>query len=92
MLSLLLQVLQACLAGRQQPLRLMQAGMAFAVWTFQHARTEAIVPHAASMLERLLALLDGAVTPAPRNCLALPGAVIKCSCGQSAQQHPRRAI
>ena len=54
-----LQVLQSCLAGRQQPLRLMQAGMAFAVWTFQHARSEAIVPHAEGMLQRLLGLLDG---------------------------------
>ena len=55
-----MQVLQACLAGRQQPMRLMQAGMAFAVWTFQHSSSEAIQPHAPAMLERLLGLLDGA--------------------------------
>ena len=54
------QVLQACLAGRQQPMRLMQAGMAFAVWTFQHASAEAIQPHAPAMLEKLLGLLDRA--------------------------------
>ena len=52
------QVLQACLAGRQQPMRLMQAGMAFAVWTFQHASAEAIQPHAPAMLAKLLGLLD----------------------------------
>ena len=59
------QVLQACLAGRQQPMRLMQAGMAFAVWTFQHASAESIQPHAPAMLDKLLGLLDRMPSPLP---------------------------
>ena len=65
----LVQVLQACLAGRQQPMRLMQAGMAFAVWTFQHASAEAIQPHAPAMLEKLLGLLDRELRCLQPSCL-----------------------
>jgi len=52
------QVIFACVYGKQKTLRLQQAGMEFAVWTFKHASPERLAPVAPSVLAGLLTLLD----------------------------------
>lgn len=59
------QVIFACVYGKQKTLRLQQAGMEFAVWTFKHASPERLAPVAPSVLAGLLTLLDEGIETIP---------------------------
>ncbi|KAL3147888.1 hypothetical protein ABBQ32_002606 [Trebouxia sp. C0010 RCD-2024] len=83
-----IQVILSCVYGPTTTARLKQQGMEFAVWVFKHAEDAQLQPHSATILQKLLQLLneDSAASDTPT--LTLRGFTYQ-ALGQLAKRSPQ---